>query len=183
MLPEYKVCKGCQLNLPADSFYKSKRGGKHLYLSSYCKRCHQDRNKETSKRWHQRNHERDAAKARECYKQWCLRHPETLRSKGWKDHLKQKYGITLEQYNGVLQQQEGKCALCKKTPEGSGRKGQLVIDHDHQTGTVRGLLCYSCNNMVAYIEKYPELLSQIKPYLELANKKEDLLCQQKQMKR
>lgn len=64
--------------------------------------------------------------------------------------LRKKYGITLEDYDRMLKEQGGKCALCGRI--GSGRKsdrGNLLVDHDHQTKKNRGLLCYLCNRALA----------------------------------
>ena len=58
-----------------------------------------------------------------------------------------RYGITLEDYNTLLEQQNGVCAICKN-PETLTVKGKIVnlsVDHCHDTGVVRGLLCRSCN--------------------------------------
>ena len=49
-----------------------------------------------------------------------------------------KYGITVEELSRLEQKQGGMCAIC-------GRKSALVVDHDHKTGVVRGLLCNECN--------------------------------------
>jgi len=57
--------------------------------------------------------------------------------------LKAKYGITLSQYNMILSMQEFKCACCGK--EDSGGNGSFNVDHDHDTGRIRGLLCQNCN--------------------------------------
>lgn len=59
--------------------------------------------------------------------------------------LKRLYGITLQEYDKILEQQNFSCALCKK-PCPTGRN--LAVDHDHETGQVRGLLCYHCNRRV-----------------------------------
>lgn len=49
-----------------------------------------------------------------------------------------KYGITAEQFDGWVRDQAGRCALCEKPAD-------LVVDHDHSTGAIRGLLCSACN--------------------------------------
>ena len=59
-----------------------------------------------------------------------------------KSALKRKFGITPEEYDYLLDAQDGKCWLCKKEC-GSGRR--LAVDHDHTTGEIRGLLCLRCN--------------------------------------
>ena len=58
--------------------------------------------------------------------------------------IRKKYGITKEQYDNLLQQQGNGCAICGRKEEPDGRK--LSIDHDHNTGEVRGILCNNCNN-------------------------------------
>lgn len=58
-----------------------------------------------------------------------------------KSELKAKYGITPEQYERISAEQGGVCFICQAKPEGKA----LAVDHDHQTGAVRGLLCSNCN--------------------------------------
>lgn len=65
----------------------------------------------------------------------------------WK-RIKEKYGITREAYNEILQEQGGACFLCQRTPEQIRRRQNLAVDHDHDTGAIRGLLCYNCNHRV-----------------------------------
>lgn len=52
-----------------------------------------------------------------------------------------RYGITLTEYNELLKRQNGGCAICGYDNDGK----DLYVDHDHKTGTVRGLLCNGCN--------------------------------------
>lgn len=52
------------------------------------------------------------------------------------------YGITAEQYDWLFKRQGGRCAVCRNKP----RSQRLAVDHDHQTGAVRGLLCKRCNH-------------------------------------
>jgi hypothetical protein len=56
--------------------------------------------------------------------------------------LRDNYGVTLERYNELFQAQGGTCAICHRPPNPTK---SLAVDHDHQTGTVRGLLCDACN--------------------------------------
>lgn len=61
-----------------------------------------------------------------------------------KDSFLQKtYGISLEDYDRLLDEQGDGCAICAKTPEENGQR--LAVDHNHATGEVRGLLCSQCN--------------------------------------
>lgn len=80
--------------------------------------------------------------------------------------LKNSYGITLEYYNKLLVEQEGKCKICKTTTPGNARCKNFNVDHDHETGKIRGLLCGPCNLKVGYVEKTPELLEQILLYIK-----------------
>ena len=63
--------------------------------------------------------------------------------KSRKYNLKSLYGITLEQYDEMLKNQNYGCKICGKTAEEN--KGNLVVDHCHSTGHIRGLLCHACN--------------------------------------
>lgn len=56
---------------------------------------------------------------------------------------RKRYGLSVEDYQYLLDHQDGGCALCEKTPEENGRR--LSVDHNHETGAVRGLLCTRCN--------------------------------------
>lgn len=55
-------------------------------------------------------------------------------------NLKKKYGISLEEYLWKFDAQDGKCGIC-----GEDKQYNLHVDHDHNTGRVRGLLCFHCN--------------------------------------
>ena len=60
-------------------------------------------------------------------------------------HYMKQYGITVEEYNHRVSEQEGLCKTCGQPPRGRGRHEVLHVDHDHVTGEVRGLLCSQCN--------------------------------------
>jgi len=60
------------------------------------------------------------------------------------ERFKRRYGITLDDYNEMLKKQSNKCKICKISPDNLKRK--LCIDHCHETGKIRGLLCDKCNN-------------------------------------
>ena len=84
--------------------------------------------------------------------------------------LQRKYGITIEDYERMLQEQKGVCKLCLK-PEKRELKGfmegvpPLSVDHCHETGIVRGLLCYDCNHMLGLAHDDPEVLARAIEYL------------------
>src|SRR5579859_1543421 len=64
-------------------------------------------------------------------------------------------GSTLEQYDVVLEKQNGGCGICGRKPP-FGRFSRLCVDHDHATGKFRGLLCLHCNSFLGRIRDNPE---------------------------
>jgi len=77
--------------------------------------------------------------------------------------LKNKYGLTNESYSGLLKYQNNLCAICEKECE-SGRS--LAVDHCHETGIVRGLLCRKCNVGIGNFRDSTNLLNKAIAYLE-----------------
>lgn len=81
-----------------------------------------------------------------------------------------RYGVTWEQYEQMLADQNGTCAICPRTSSGKGRP--LDVDHDHVTGKARGLLCSRCNRGISFFLDDPELLRSAIAYLEMYIEKE-----------
>ncbi len=77
------------------------------------------------------------------------------------ENLKYAFGITLPQYNEMLKEQGGRCAICEQRPITI----RLAVDHDHVTGTIRGLLCIGCNTTVGKLRDSPELVEKLRRYL------------------
>jgi hypothetical protein len=77
--------------------------------------------------------------------------------------LKYKYGITLEDYNIMLFEQDGCCAICGI--HHTEIKKSLHVDHCHTTGKVRGLLCYSCNTILGHAQDDINILKKTIKYL------------------
>jgi hypothetical protein len=80
-----------------------------------------------------------------------------------KHYLKKLYGITPEQYERMLEDQNHRCAICQE-PEKQSRR--LAVDHDHSTGKVRSLLCQSCNTAIGKLKDDPELIRRAAEYVE-----------------
>lgn len=76
--------------------------------------------------------------------------------------LMKRYGITAQQYDGLNEAQEGKCAICGKTCTTGNR---LAVDHDHTSGKVRGLLCLNCNQGLGKFFDDPALFAKAIEYL------------------
>jgi len=71
-----------------------------------------------------------------------VKQSDTKKAKDYK--LRSRYGITLAEYDDMLQRQQGKCAICKRPA--TDFKKALSVDHNHVTGFCRGLLCDFCNS-------------------------------------
>ena len=134
-----KRCSKCGEEKPLDQFGKRKnRGGSP---QSQCRACDVLR----ASAFHRANPEKrkvykKRAVAKIGWPVWHVRY-------GRKSQLKRFYGMTPEDREAMLEAQGGMCAICGQTKE-------LVIDHDHKTGRVRGLLCRHCNFVIGLYERY-----------------------------
>lgn len=79
--------------------------------------------------------------------------------------LKRKYGMTIEDYEARLAKQGAICALCR-APFGAAVTTRPVVDHDHKTGTVRGILHQRCNTILGFLRDSPVWADQCREYLE-----------------
>ena len=77
-------------------------------------------------------------------------------------NFKRIYGITLEDRKAILAQQGGKCAICGTT-EFNG--GGPCMDHDHETGKIRGVLCHNCNSLLGHAHDGIKVLEAAAAYL------------------
>ena len=87
--------------------------------------------------------------------------------------IKSKYGLTSDMFASLLESQFGACAICAGPPhpvvrnvKRQGVVPQFVVDHDHSTGAIRGLLCHSCNSMLGMAKDSPANLRSAAHYLE-----------------
>lgn len=78
-----------------------------------------------------------------------------------KYHLRKKYGITIEQYNAIFASQGSKCAICGHNAPKNKRGWHL--DHCHDTGRVRGILCHVCNTKLGWYQQFKD---EIEAYLK-----------------
>ena len=76
-----------------------------------------------------------------------------------------KYGLTHDDYERMHAAQGGRCAICGTT-ESKGHGGKhLAVDHDHETGEVRGLLCGNCNRGIGWLNDDPDVVQRAADYL------------------
>lgn len=135
-------CSDCKTFRPTVEFIPSvvKIGCGQCRQCKYArKRAYEQANPE--KRNAARKKVRDAKpeQHRATVKKWRDRNPDKVA--GYE--LKKNYGITLEEYNVILTRQGGKCACCGRDQNTCGRK--LFVDHCHETGRIRGIICNRCN--------------------------------------
>jgi len=103
---------------------------------------------------------KDSEKGKAVEDAYRKRNWQKIREKQYLRSLWKKYGLLPEEYRRLLQRQKGKCAVCKKIQE---RK--LCVDHDHASGTVRGLLCTHCNTAIGHLDGREEWTRQALRYL------------------
>ena len=84
--------------------------------------------------------------------------------------LSKSYGITEEDYSNILESQNGCCAICN-TDKPTGKWNVFVVDHNHDTGEVRGLLCNKCNRGIGYLKDSPDILRNALDYILKHDKK------------
>lgn len=93
--------------------------------------------------------------------------PERTRAVNRRHALRQKFKMTPGEFDAMVDQQNGLCAICRETPaEWKGKPKQLCVDHDHSTGKVRGLLCYGCNLAVGFARERTDILKNMIRYLK-----------------
>lgn len=78
--------------------------------------------------------------------------------------LRKTFGLSIEQYNSILEIQEWKCPICNVPYENSPKS--FAVDHDHASGKVRGILCGLCNPGIGYFKDNPSHLRMAAKYLE-----------------
>jgi hypothetical protein len=84
----------------------------------------------------------------------------------WGPSMKKRYGLTIEQYEQILANQNYACAICEtKTPKGLGK---FEVDHCHQTNQIRGLLCRKCNSGIGLLGDNVDGLAKAVAYLRKA---------------
>lgn len=118
-----------------------------------------ERAKAYSREWYLRNRETQIAKATARN----AANPEARRASWMRSRLK-KYGLTLEQYDAMRAEQGYSCAICE-CPEENAPKQCLVVDHSHDTGKVRRLLCTCCNALLGMAREDLVILERAIEYL------------------
>ena len=169
-----KACGKCGVVQPLDSFYKAP--GTRDGHRGDCKDCFRARAKARyplvrevniarAKKWREDNLERYQANQRR------MRGTPEGKVRQRAGHLMRKFGMTIEQYDAMLEAQGGGCFICGRPPR---EDISLHVDHDHATGKVRGILCFCCNNALADFQEDPELLRKAAGYVSWHANQEEI---------
>lgn len=152
-IEDLKLCSCCKKEKSLDDYRKNRH--REDGLDVRCRDCA----KASDKKSREKNRHRRNSHKREHYRQ---------NSSRWRKNKIRSYGISVEDYNRMLHEQSGCCAACGN-PETRVRSGQLIalaIDHCHESGRVRGLLCGACNTSLGLLRDDPERIRRLADYIE-----------------
>lgn len=163
-----KFCPACEKILSQGDFFvdRSRKGGR----SFACRRCESKRRKEARDNDPEMA-ERQKARGREWYEK--NKDKKQAQNKAWKDNnlskfreinLKYRFGITLQDFENQLISQDYKCAICEIHADELDYN--MVIDHCHATGSLRGLLCKKCNFALGLLDDKIENFEKAINYLK-----------------
>lgn len=141
---KHKYCPKCKQLILASLEYWYKDKNSKTGLASYCKECQKIRRRE----YYKKNREKIRQNTKNHYNR--NRYTEQYKRRRRKSKLK-TYGLTPKSYNILLSLQGRKCNICGIHL--SKLKRRLDVDHNHKTGSVRGLLCRNCNGKLGWYEK------------------------------
>lgn len=144
-----KKCTRCGEEKILDE-YHCRKASKKDGLQSKCKDCQRTE----TKSFYEKNPN---------YKRIWRGRDQEAKNRTRNENLKSKYGITIEDYNHLFSEQDGKCAICHDHQSLINKT--LVVDHDHHTGEVRGLLCGPCNRGIGQFRERLDLIDQAAIYL------------------
>ena len=185
---ETKVCKRCGEEKSLSEFTTiegGKRHGRPMWRCIACQDAALEAKRLTKIAWRKLNGDHANAVSRE---NWKLRSTEKVektkaQAKRWRQNadpdkvwwyrVKAKldqYGLTLDSYHALAEKQNFLCAVCGESPKPRKKKSaefdDFVIDHDHTTGELRGLLCNTCNIGIGMLQDSPTVALSAAVYLE-----------------
>ncbi len=167
-----KRCSSCKETKPVTDFRKNRSTNDGL--GAYCKPCAKVKNKESDDRHRESINERERArhhqrKSDPAYiqkrKEQYAAYQESGRARD--KVLRRVYGISLDQYNAIFEAQDYRCAICRCTEEEAEAKSSqgFCVDHDHETGAVRNILCSHCNRGIGLLQDDSTVLEAAANYL------------------
>ena len=123
---------------------------------------------ETRRYWETDWHVENREKLKQQKRDWYHQNKERAREQQLKSYRQRTYGVSHDEYMEMLEEQDYVCAICNKPEEllnPSGETRPLCIDHCHDTGKVRGLLCNRCNILLSRAQDSVEILANAINYL------------------
>jgi hypothetical protein len=169
------ICSSCKkLKLRSEVCVSWRYKGKERYRCKSCSRIKHrkylsglsNEAKEKLLQYHReynRKYKRDPKnkdKLREYDRQYKRKYAKEHKRYNQKRNLR-RYGLTIKEYDEILELQGGVCFLCKKPPN----RKKLAVDHNHSTGERRMLLCSACNLTVGVVESSPDYISRLLDYI------------------
>jgi hypothetical protein len=140
--PGERWCCRCRIVKSTDEFFRN--GKTASGLQTVCKYC-----------------------SRDIQRAWKIKNRGKERRYALKHMLQRNFGLTLNDYDALLERQLHSCAICRK-PERISHCGVprlMSVDHDHATGKVRGLLCNDCNRGIGMLKDDPVIVANALAYL------------------
>lgn len=152
-----KMCSRCKIVKPLDDFHNDfTRSGRTSSRSCRCKLCQAER----GRAWRSNHKEERYA----VDKIWRKNNPDKVYAMIRRHKLKKEYGLTIGEYDNMVNHQLGRCAICGTNE--FGKQAKLDIDHCHDRGYVRGLLCGACNRALGLLKDNVCTLNNAIKYLE-----------------
>lgn len=139
-----KICNTCKLNKPNNKFGVNNRFNDNLHRT--CKECDSLRRKINYR----------PEKARIAWEKNKYSKPEYAEDR----RLRSAYGITKVFRDFMANRVNDKCEICEK-------RVKLVVDHDHETGVVRGMLCSTCNRGLGHFNDDKDMLTKALTYITI----------------
>lgn len=155
-----KVCSSCGVNKSDSEYYRRSDGR----FRSMCKGCYSRYNKAQREKHLEARRAYDEARP----SGW-ERHPENREryaqddDQRFRSYLKRTYDLSLEEFHAMHEAQDHRCAICRGFDE---LNTKLSVDHDHETGKVRGLLCFPCNTGIGKLGDSYERVQAAADYLK-----------------
>src|SRR3990167_10076450 len=140
-------------------YYSEHREERLEYARKY-RESHAEEMRAAHKEWYYKNRDEVLKQKRAMDK--INRKKQSIKARERK--LKKIYSITIEEYRNLLNEQGGVCLGCRKSPNGK----DLCVDHNHETGRIRGLLCSGCNLIIGHAEDNVMVLENLIEYLQNA---------------
>ncbi len=149
-----KTCTKCKLTKPVSEFYVQRKGKKVEFIyKPKCKACEIQKSK----------NEYHSLSIEERQNTRKVRH-DKLGFRGRKNYkLRHLFGISIDEYEEMVEKQNNLCFICSNPPQNGLSLG---VDHNHNTGKIRKLLCVNCNTMIGHSKEDVTILERTIEYIK-----------------